>query len=65
MKLFFLILIAASGLLCGCASISPEEAAARRMQQMKETQPALYELERRQQLEDQRRQPEPSHWYEW
>ena len=60
-----IILIAASGLLCGCEGINWKEAEARRMQQMKETQPALYELERRQQLEERQRGPEPRHWYNW
>ena len=35
------------------------------MEQTKETQPALYELERRQQLEERQGRREPSHWYEW
>ncbi len=36
---------AATILLCGCACVSPQEAAAHRMEQLKEWHPALYEYQ--------------------
>lgn len=46
MKALLSILIPIAGLLCGCASSELGEADARRMEVLKESHPALYQLER-------------------
>jgi len=44
--------MAISGLLCGCASTNPAEAEARRMEELRQANPALYETERAQKMRD-------------